>query len=148
MGQRLVIVPLPWPAVFVHSVFSCDLSLRCYLSWGRGLFFLLCLSVYCRTWWRLSSRKLVGIPVGFTSSSPLLGGVLFDLVPILSWVFSPGFWSGFFSLSRVVRHRSGLLLLSSSSGLVAVFASPLWLRAPSFSGGGACGHQSSPCVLP
>ena len=38
----------------------------------------------------------------------------------------------------MVRHRSGLLLLSSSSGLVAVFASPLWLRAPSFSGGGAC----------
>ena len=65
----------------------------------------------------------------FSSSSPLLGGVLFDLVPILSWVFSPGFGQGF-SLSRVVRHRSGLLLLSSSSGLVAVFASPLWLRAP------------------
>ena len=85
--------------------------------------------------------------VGFTSSSPLLGGVLFDLVPILSWVFSPGFGQGF-SLSRVVRHRSGFLLLSSSSGLVAVFASPLWLRAPSFSGGGACGHQSSPCFLP
>ena len=95
MGQRLVIVPLPWTAVFVHSVFSCDLSLRRYLSWGRGLFFLLCLSVYCRTWWRLSSWKLVGIPVGFTSSSPLLGGVLFDLVPILSWVFSPGFGRGF-----------------------------------------------------
>ena len=85
-----------------------------------GLFFLLCLSVYCRKWWYLSSRKLVGVPVGFTSSSPLLGGVLFDLVPILSWVFSPGFGQGF-SLSRVVRHRSGFLLLSSSSGLVAVF---------------------------
>ena len=85
--------------------------------------------------------------MGFTSSSPLLGGVLFDLVPILSWMFSPGFGRGF-SLSRVVRHRSGFLLLSSSSGLVAVFASPLWLRAPSFSGGGACGHQSSPCFLP
>ena len=27
-------------------------------------------------------------------------------------------------------------------------ASPLWLRAPSFSGGGSCGHQSSPCFLP
>ena len=93
------------------------------------------LSVYCRTWWHLSSRKLVGVPVGFASSSPLLGGVLFDLVPILSWVFSPGFGRGF-SLSRVVRHRSGFLLLSSSSGLVAAFASPLWLRAPSFSGGG------------
>ena len=114
-------------------------------SWA--FFFLLCLSVYCRKWWYLSSRKLVGVPVGFTSSSPLLGGVLFDLVPILSWVFSPGFGQGF-SLSRVVRHRSGFLLLSSSSGLVAVFASPLWLRAPSFSGGGACGHQSSPCFLP
>ena len=112
-----------------------------------GLFFLLCLSVYCRKWWYLSSRKLVGVPVGFTSSSPLLGGVLFDLVPILSWVFSPGFGQGF-SLSRVVRHRSGFLLLSSSSGLVAVFASPLRLRAPSFSGGGPCGHQSSPCFLP
>ena len=85
-----------------------------------GLFFLLCLSVYCRKWWYLSSWKLVGVPVGFTSSSPLLGGVLFDLVPILSWVFSPGFGQGF-SLSRVVRHRSGFLLLSSSSGLVAVF---------------------------
>ena len=58
-------------------------------SWA--FFFLLCLSVYCRKWWYLSSRKLVGVPVGFTSSSPLLGGVLFDLVPILSWVFSPGF---------------------------------------------------------
>ena len=99
MGQRLVIVPLPWTAVFVHSVFSCDLSLRRYLSWGRGLFFLLCLSVYCRTWWYLSSRKLVGVPVGFTSSSPLLGGVLFDLVPILSCVFSPGFGRGFLPLS-------------------------------------------------
>ena len=85
--------------------------------------------------------------MGFTSSSPLLGGVLFDLVPILSWVFSPGFGQGF-SLSRVVRHRSGLLLLSSSSGLVAVFVSPLWLRAPSFSGVVACGLQSSPCFLP
>ena len=31
---------------------------------------------------------------GFTSSSPLHGGVLFDLVPILSWVFSPGFGRG------------------------------------------------------
>ena len=27
-------------------------------------------------------------------------------------------------------------------------ASPLWLRAPSFSGGGPCGHQSSPCFPP
>ena len=35
-------------------------------------------------------------------------------------MFSPGFGRGF-SLSRVVRHRSGFLLLSSSSGLVAVF---------------------------
>ena len=38
MGQRLVIVPLPWTAVFIHSVFCCDLSLRRYLSWGRGPF--------------------------------------------------------------------------------------------------------------
>ena len=37
--------------------------------------------------------------MGFTSSSPLLGGVLFDLVPILSWVFSPGFGRGFLPLS-------------------------------------------------
>ena len=29
--------------------FCWDLSLRRFLSWGRGLFFLLCLSVYCRT---------------------------------------------------------------------------------------------------
>ena len=27
-------------------------------------------------------------------------------------------------------------------------ASPLWLRAPSFSGGGPCGRQSSPCFPP
>ena len=33
-------------------------------------------------------------------------------------MFLPGFWSGF-SLSRVVLHRSGRLLLSGSSGLVA-----------------------------
>ena len=79
--------------------FCWDLSLRRFLSWGRGLFFLLCLSVYCQTWWHLSSRKLFGVPVGFTSSSPLLGGVLFDLVPILSWVFSPGFGRGFLPLS-------------------------------------------------
>ena len=57
MGQRLVIVPLPWTAVFIHSVFSRDLSLQRYLSWGRGLFFLLCLSVYCRTWWHLSIEE-------------------------------------------------------------------------------------------
>ena len=87
---------------------------------GSWPFFLLCLSVYCRKWWYLSSRKLVGVPVGFTSSSPLLGGVLFDFVPILSWVFSPGFGQGF-SLSRVVRHRSGFLLLSSSSGASGSF---------------------------
>ena len=37
--------------------------------------------------------------MGFTSSSPLLGGVLFDLVPILSWVFSPGLGRGFLPLS-------------------------------------------------
>ena len=94
MGQRLVIVPLPWTAVFIHSVFGRDQSLRRYLSWGHGLFFPLCLSVYCRTRWHLSSRKLFGVPVGFTSSSPLHGGVLFDLVPMLSWVFSPGFGRG------------------------------------------------------
>ena len=35
----------------------------------------------------------------FSSSSPLLGGVLFDLVPILSWVFSPGLGRGFLPLS-------------------------------------------------
>ena len=114
----------------VYSLrFCCDLSLRRYLSWGRGPF-LPPLSVsllsdvvvpFLEETGRSSRR--------FSSSSPLLGGVLFDLVPILSWVFSPGFGQGF-SLSRVVRHRSGLLLLSSSSGLVAVFASPLWLRAP------------------
>ena len=39
-------------------------------------------------------RGNFGVPVGFTSSSPLPGGVLFDLVPILSWVFSPGFGRG------------------------------------------------------
>ena len=55
-------------------------------------------------------------------------------------MFSPGL-VGVFSPPRVVRHRSGLLLLSSSSGLVALFASPLWLRAPSFSGGEACGSS-------
>ena len=49
------------------------------------------LSVYCRIRWHLSSRKLFGVPVGLESSSPLHGWVLFDLVPILSWVFSPGF---------------------------------------------------------
>ena len=79
----------------VYSLrFWRDQSLRRFLSWSHGLFFPLCLSVYCRTWWHLSSRKLFGVPVGFTSSSPLLGGVLFDLVPILSWVFSPGFGRG------------------------------------------------------
>ena len=80
------------------------------------------------------------------SSSPLLGGVLFDLVPILSWVFSPGFGRGFLPLSGGTTPVWSSAA-SSSSGLVAVFASPLWLRAPSFSGGMACGHQSSPCFL-
>ena len=55
--------------------------------------------------------------MGFTSSCPLLGGVLFDLVPILSWVFSPGFGRGSPSLGW---YYTGLVLLpSSSSGLVA-----------------------------
>ena len=67
------------------------------------------LSVYCRTWWLLSSRKLFGVPVGFTSSSPLLGGVLFDLVPILSWVFSPGFGRGSPSLGW---YYTGLVICS------------------------------------
>ena len=95
MGQRLVIVPLPWPAVFIHSVFG---EISRFGAFSPGVMGFsspsVCQSVYCRTWWHLSSRKLFGVPVGFTSSSPLLGGVLFDLVPILSWVFSPGFGRG------------------------------------------------------
>ena len=112
MGQRLVIVPLPWTAVFIHSVFGCDQSLRRYLSWGHGLFFPLCLAVYRRTWWHLSSRKLFGVPVGFMSSSPLHGGVLFDLVPILSWVFSSGFGRGSPSLGWDYTGLVACLLLA------------------------------------
>ena len=46
--------------------------------------------------------------MGFMSSSPLLGGVLFDLVPILSWVFSPGF-------GRVLPLSGGTTLVWSST---------------------------------
>ena len=99
MGRRLVIVPLPG-RLCLFTPFSVEICRFGAISPRVvGLFFLLCLSVYCRKWWYLSSRKLVGVPVGFTSSSPLLGGVLFDLVPILSWVFSPRVWSGFLPLS-------------------------------------------------
>ena len=52
------------------------------------------LSVYCRIQWHLSSRILLGVPVRVGSSSSLHGRVLFDFVPILSWVFSPGFGRG------------------------------------------------------
>ena len=79
---------------------------------GSWAFLPLCLSVYCRTWWHLSSRKLFGVPVGFTSSSPLHGGVLFDLFPILSWVFSPGFGRGSPSLGWDYTGLVACLLLA------------------------------------
>ena len=85
----------------------------------------------------------------------LLSSVASALSLLGSWAFLPPLSVSLLSdvvvpflEERVVQHRSGLLLLSSSSGLVAVFASPLWLRAPSFSGVVACGLQSSPCFLP
>ena len=97
----------------VYSLrFRLSSALRRYLSWGHGLFFPLCLSVYCRTRWHLSSRKLFGVPVGFTSSSPLHGGVLLDLVPILSWVFSPGFGRGSPSLGWGYTGLVACLLLA------------------------------------
>ena len=81
--------------MFIHSVFLLS-SVASALSLLGSWAFLPPLSVSLLSdVWHLSSRKLFGVPVGFTSSSPLLGGVLFDLVPILSWVFSPGFGRGF-----------------------------------------------------
>ena len=100
MGQRLVIVSSPLDGcvyslrlfveicrfgAFSPGVVGFSSSSVCQFTVGRG--------------WHLSSRTLFGVPVGYKSSSPLLGGVLFDLVPILSWVFSPGFGRGFLPLS-------------------------------------------------
>ena len=100
MGQRLVIVSSPLD--------GCVYSLRLFVeicrfgAFSPGVVGFSSSSVCQFTvgrWWHLSSRKLFGVPVGYKSSSPLLGGVLFDLVPILSWVFSPGFGRGFLPLS-------------------------------------------------
>ena len=80
------------------------------------------------------------------SSSSVHGGVLFDFVPVLSWVFSPGFWSGFLPLPGVtapVWSPGRFWLFRAGSRL----ASPLRSLAPSFSGVGAGGRQSPPCFL-
>ena len=79
----------------VHSRrFGWDQSLRRCLYWGVGFSSSSDLSVFCRIQWHLSSRKLLGVPVRVGSSSSLHGWVLFDFVPVLSWVFSPGFGRG------------------------------------------------------
>ena len=99
MGQRLVIVSSPLAGcvyslrlfveicrfgAFSPGVMGFSSSSVCQFTVGRGGTF---------------PRGTVRSSVGFTSSSPLLGGVLFDLVPILSWVFSPGLGRGFLPLS-------------------------------------------------
>ena len=101
MGQRLVIVSSPLAGCVHSRRFGCDQSLRRCLYWGVGFSSSSDLSVYCRIQWRLSSRKLLGVPVRVGSSSSLHGGVLFDFVPVLSWVFSPGVFGRGSSLSRV-----------------------------------------------
>ena len=99
MGQRLVIVSSPLDGC-VYSL-RLFVEICCFGAFSPGVVGFSSSSVCQFTVGRGGTfpRGNFGVPVGFTSSSPLLGGVLFDLVPILSWVFSPGFGRGFLPLS-------------------------------------------------
>ena len=123
-----------------------DQSLRRCLSWGNGLFFLLwsvsllsdTVAPFLEETVRSSRRSL---------SLPVLSMVEFCLTWFLSFPgCSPPGLVGFLPLSGGTAPvwSPGCFWLLGAGGRLA---SPLWLRAPSFSGVGACGHQSSPCFL-
>ena len=59
--------------MFIHAV-SVEISRFGAVSTGEWAFLPpLVLSVYCRIQWRISSRKLLGVPVRVGSSSSLHG---------------------------------------------------------------------------